>query len=246
MPGSGAFVRSTNGLASGNNLAEAVLHGIYEIVERDAIALWDLRSKSQQAETRIDLATVADLVNRALLDRYEAADFSVMVWDVSSDTRIPAFRCVIVDRHAHARYLPLPAAFGSGCHLDPAMALTRSLTEAAQSRLTCIAGARDDLSRERYRLFQSEEALASQRKRSEEPGVVDMRRHRSSAGATLEEDLHMLRDRLDDAGFESILFVDLSRASLPVSVVRVIIPGMEGATESPDYRPGVRARRLFG
>ncbi|MGW0916489.1 YcaO-like family protein [Streptomyces sp. NPDC002784] len=34
---------------------------------------------------------------------------------------------------------------GSGCHFDPAIALSWALTEAAQSRLTCIAGTRDDL-----------------------------------------------------------------------------------------------------
>ncbi|MEV6424615.1 YcaO-like family protein [Streptomyces sp. NPDC051662] len=34
---------------------------------------------------------------------------------------------------------------GSGRHRDPRIALSRALTEAAQSRLTCIAGTRDDL-----------------------------------------------------------------------------------------------------
>ncbi|MFD9540887.1 YcaO-like family protein [Streptomyces sp. NPDC060022] len=34
---------------------------------------------------------------------------------------------------------------GGGCHSSPAIALTRALTEAAQSRLTAIAGTRDDL-----------------------------------------------------------------------------------------------------
>ena len=38
--GAGFFQATTNGLASGNHWLEAVLHGLYEVVERDAIALW--------------------------------------------------------------------------------------------------------------------------------------------------------------------------------------------------------------
>lgn len=40
--GGGCFVADTNGLASGNHLAEAILHGLCEVIERDATALWTL------------------------------------------------------------------------------------------------------------------------------------------------------------------------------------------------------------
>ena len=36
--GSGCFPASSNGLASGNNIVEATVHGICEVIERDAIA----------------------------------------------------------------------------------------------------------------------------------------------------------------------------------------------------------------
>ncbi|MGJ3558794.1 YcaO-like family protein [Streptomyces sp. INA 01156] len=40
----------------------------------------------------------------------------------------------------------LPVVFaGGGCHTTPVIAMTRAVTEAAQSRLTAIAGTRDDL-----------------------------------------------------------------------------------------------------
>ena len=41
-------------------------------------------------------------------------------------------------------------AAGAGAHADPAIALSRAITEAAQSRLTVIAGARDDISGRLY------------------------------------------------------------------------------------------------
>ena len=41
-------------------------------------------------------------------------------------------------------------AVGAGTHADPAIALSRAITEAAQSRPTVIAGARDDISGRLY------------------------------------------------------------------------------------------------
>ena len=39
-PGSGCFPMTSNGLASGNHVLEAVSHALCEVVERDAVALW--------------------------------------------------------------------------------------------------------------------------------------------------------------------------------------------------------------
>src|SRR5262249_33662805 len=39
-PAHGSFAANTNGLASGNHILEAVSHGIHEVIERDATALW--------------------------------------------------------------------------------------------------------------------------------------------------------------------------------------------------------------
>ena len=44
--GTGCFTMSSNGLASGNHLLEATSHGLCEVVERDAMALWEMRGGS--------------------------------------------------------------------------------------------------------------------------------------------------------------------------------------------------------
>src|ERR1700720_2691194 len=43
--GHGCFTASSNGLASGNRLVEAISHGICEVVDRDATTLWKLRNE---------------------------------------------------------------------------------------------------------------------------------------------------------------------------------------------------------
>ena len=66
----------------------------------------------------------------------------------------------IVDRRADlARRLP--AAMGGGCHPDRGIALSRALTEAAQSRLTLIAGSRDDCPPGHYRELRRLEAITA-------------------------------------------------------------------------------------
>ena len=50
--GTGYFQANTNGLASGNCVLEAVLHGLCELIERDATALWWRRSPEAQASLR--------------------------------------------------------------------------------------------------------------------------------------------------------------------------------------------------
>src|SRR5262245_60305993 len=51
--GSGCFAATTNGLASGNHILEAICHAICEIVERDATTLWYLLDKRGRDATRV-------------------------------------------------------------------------------------------------------------------------------------------------------------------------------------------------
>jgi YcaO-like protein with predicted kinase domain len=247
VPGSGSFLRSTNGLASGNSVAEAVLHGLCELIERDAHSLWQFGGEERMASTRVRLDTVASPGARSLLDKYDEADIDVALWDMTSDLEIPAYRCIITERHTDWRWTPVPACYGAGCHPDPAVALSRALTEAAQSRLAAIAGSRDDLTRAKYHQMQAADGLASHRATAlDDRQPVDVGERPSLAGATVELDLSTTLDRLDARGIDGVLAVDLSRSGWPVSVVRVIAPGLEGPSSSPVYRPGPRAREMAG
>ena len=70
------FLSGTNGLASGNHLAEAVSSAICELVERDAVALWHARSMPERSRCRLDVASIDDEDCRGLLGLYEAAQIA--------------------------------------------------------------------------------------------------------------------------------------------------------------------------
>ncbi|MYZ39967.1 MULTISPECIES: YcaO-like family protein [unclassified Streptomyces] len=131
------FHVTSNGLACGNTMDEAVLHALFEVVERDVLHR-DYTSGGQH-RALIDPRSVDDPYCRDLIDRFLDARMFLEIALVDSAHRIPVCAAYIWSED-------YPVVFaGSGCHRDPHIALSRALTEAAQSRLTCIAGTRDDL-----------------------------------------------------------------------------------------------------
>jgi YcaO-like protein with predicted kinase domain len=54
------FAASSNGLASGNHLLEAISHALCEVVERDSTALWKVAGEEGRRRRRVNLDTVDD------------------------------------------------------------------------------------------------------------------------------------------------------------------------------------------
>jgi ribosomal protein S12 methylthiotransferase accessory factor len=244
-PGSGSLLMSSNGLASGNHLLEAISHGICEVVERDAMTLWHFSSPASKAASRLDLDSVDDPVCRSLLERLAQASLDVIAWEMTSDIGIPAFRCELADRPG-STFRPGPVVSAAGCHPRRAIALSRALTEVAQGRLTLISGARDDIGQHWYddAHVASERAAfwasfeASGARRSFANGV-------SWSALSVEEDVTWEIERLRAAGLAEVLVVDLTKQRFGIPVARVIIPGLEAIHEVPGFCPGQRARRIL-
>lgn len=246
LPGEGCFLASSNGLASGNHPLEAVAHGLYEVIERDATVLWSLREPAEQDGTRLDLASVDDPGCRAVLQRYEAAGVEVAVWDQTSDIGLPAFACEIVDREGH-ELDSTPAAAGMGCHPARGVALLRALTEAAQSRLTAIAGSRDDQLRSAYaRSGDRDELRAHRAELAAQPGVRSFLDVPDLAADTVDADIEDTLGRLRKAGLERVVVVDLRQDGIGLDVVRVVVPGLEHWDDhAEEFLPGARARAVI-
>lgn len=237
----GYFLAGSNGLASGNHLTEAINASLYELVERDAVALWIAQPLRRRAACALDLASVDGPDCRALLARYEAAGIAVRVWNVTTDIAIAAFLCEIRDLSPGDPRRP-SRFHGSGCHADRSVALTRALTEAAQTRLTYIAGIRDDLSPAEYQAAPGDEirdALLDALARETAPGAFAAAPN--FAADDLAEDLRWALGRLAATGIDRVVAVDLTRPDLLIPVVRLVIPGLEWDPHHPNYRPGPRA-----
>ena len=242
--GSGCFVMSSNGLASGNDLNEAALHALCEVIERDATTLWVLGSPEAQARRRIDLDSVDDPTCRLLLGAFARAQVAVGAWDITSDLGIPAFACLIVEEE-RSKLRVLYPTHGMGCHPVREVALSRALTEAAQARLTFISGSRDDSGTEKYRRAQGEQEWARAHERLSGVATRRFRDCLSYPAESVNEDLDLVLSRLTGAGFREALIADLSHEKLGIPVVRAIVPGLEPLYEVPGYLPGARAQHAL-
>lgn len=239
-PGSGCFVAGTNGLASGNHRLEAICHGLAEVIERDATALWNQSDRRSVAERRLDLDSVSDSACREILDRLERADLTTAVWETTSDIGVACYHAMVVDSQRGGHF-----GAGAGCHPARGIALSRALTEAVQVRMTYITGARDDLAPKDY----APPALAEKERHAR--FLIDSQRPQRAfddgptcEAETFEKDLDFMLRRLRAAGIDQVIEVDLTRPDLNLPVVRVVVPGLEGPDDDESYLPGPRARAV--
>lgn len=240
--GTGCFATGTNGLASGNHILEALSSGICEVVERDADALWLHASDAERDRRRLDLESVDDPSCSALLERYRESRIAVEVWDTTSDVGIASLHCRIYEAEDNPNE-PQGSFFGAGCHPSRSVALSRALTEAAQSRLTYISGSRDDIERRDYRRPDDLKPARRHRKPQQAPTLrfqdIPTREH-----DTLDDDLAWELGQLSAAGITQVIAVDLTLPEFNIPVVKVVIPGLEGVPDGPSYVPGARARAV--
>ena len=241
--GSGCFASTSNGLALGNHIVEAVLHGLCEVIERDATSVWEA-SPGRKESSRLDLENVDDGVSRALVDRLQRVGIDVVVWETTSDVGVASFLCEIIDP-ASPLELPLPSFTGMGCHPARGIALCRAITEAVQCRVTYIAGSRDDLFRREYRTTDGRlpggPLYGAYRDSPAARHFVDVPDFR---GDSIHDDFLWVSGRLQAAGFGEQLVVDLTDSEFGIPVVRVVVPGLEGPDDDPDsLRPRAGAPR---
>jgi YcaO-like protein with predicted kinase domain len=235
------YWQSSDGLASGNTIEEATFHALMERVERDAHALWQLLKLPLQQATCIDPNGFGSADILELVEQLTAAELTFRLFDITSDIRVPTFMALLGPAHElrtrTARYVEV--TYGCGTHLSPEHAAIRAITEAAQSRLTYISGARDDVFREVF------DRPLPERVR----GLFDATRRRFDVERRdRAADLIGVLAQLRSAGIHEAFTVSLSDPDLPFAVAKVFVPGLENPEGARRQRLGSRAvvKALFG
>jgi ribosomal protein S12 methylthiotransferase accessory factor len=223
------FLSNTNGLAAGNVIEEAILHGLLEVIERDAISTAQFTHNLGKEL----VLTEEDGYLYELARKFKDAEIELKVWMVHTDTGIPTVIAVTDDVKLKD---PALLVMGAGSHLKPEIAVARAITEAAQSRVVQIQGAREDTDREGFirsvgydRMKRLNGFWFEEGEKISLSGVQDLSR-KSPA-----ENIDLILEKLRGLA-EKVLVVDLSREEVPVPVVRVIIPGFELFTIDRDRK----------
>jgi ribosomal protein S12 methylthiotransferase accessory factor len=122
---------SSNGCAVGGTLAEAVLYGLFEVVERDAFLLaWYSRTRLRL----IGGADDPDLLH--LTDLLAERGLRLRLFDLTSDLGIPTVLATVTAPEEAVREGRAPAlSLATGTHLDPRRALMAAVEETATNAL---------------------------------------------------------------------------------------------------------------
>jgi len=119
------FIACSNGAAAGNTREEAILQGMLELVERDAVALWWYNRLSRPP---FDLTGINDPRIHDTLATYERLGRPIRLLDLTNDLGIPVVAAVSAREFGVSEDILI----GFGAHLDPSIAVMRAICEVTQ------------------------------------------------------------------------------------------------------------------
>ena len=230
------FARAdSNGCAAGSVIEEAVLQGLLELMERDAVALWWYNRLQRRG---VDLNSVDDAYVSALRRHYRELRRELWALNVTSDIGVPTFAAISrrVDKAEE------DIIYGFGAHLDPQIALSRALTEMNQAleSVPTATGAESSLtyrgSRDAVHWWRTVKASdASYLMPNIESGPCRLQDFKNLSSDDLYQDV------LTCVGLASIqaievLVLDQTRPDVNFPVIRVVAPGLRHFW--PRFGPG--------
>lgn len=212
------FRSDTNGLAAGNVMEEAVLHAIYEVIERDALSCAE---KNRSLGRKLIIDKEGPLLD--LLRAFKDNGVIIHLWYLNGKTGVHTVAAAADDTVTKE---PGLLVTGSGTHLNPGIAAFRALTEIAQNRGSWIKGDRENENRRAILERAGYERLKKINKMwfSESRDEISLSEIPDRSTDYIDEDIKTVLEDLKGHA-EHVFVCDLSKTEIPV--VRVVIPGLE-------------------
>ena len=208
----------SNGHAAGNVMEEAILQGLFELIERDAIAIWWYNRLRRPG---VDPAAFGDAASTRLVADAAAGGRRLWAIDITSDLGVPAF-CAVSALDDAAGSQPL---FGFGCHIDPRIALQRAFAESRQMTASIPSVmAAPDKAREVAEWMREATCDAHPYLRPDPAAPPPPPRSVIPSGE-MRADILALRDMLAARGLE-MLAMDQTRPDIGLPVAKVVVPGL--------------------
>jgi len=198
----------SNGCAAGNTLEEAILQALFELIERDATAIWwynklvcpvfDINRVNSDNLSKLDQCLSPD----------DESGHDYWVLDLTSDIGVPVMAAFGKNKSTGGLLM------GFGCHLIPEMAAQRALTELCQLIPIRDQNAApfdfDEIEEGEY-LYGSQTA-----------NHIDYLVEPSS---DIKDDISSIVTRLSEKNMETLV-LNYSRAHIPLFTAKVFVPGL--------------------
>lgn len=218
--------RSTTGLAGGNTREEARASALAEVIERCCHREFLALGPAERAARRLDpdLLGHADPGNASLVERIAAAGLHLDLFDITNRFEVTAVRALLYGTSS-GQPVAFPAV-GHGAHLCPVTAAQRAITEAAQARLSCIAGNRDDIRPSHYRGADLSNWLLALHKGMDLAGQRCGLDRPDDSTDSPQGDAELMIRRILEKGAGPLVEIDLTRPDLGVPVVKIVAPAV--------------------
>jgi ribosomal protein S12 methylthiotransferase accessory factor len=212
--------RVSGGTGAGASEEDAVRVALLELIERDAVSEWQQLGQAEEAGASLDLATVPFDWFQAWRERLRTLRIELEAFQLKAIVSVPAFMCVIGGTE---EFGPAYRRFsGTAAHPSAEQALFKALAEALQSRLTLIAGVRDDILPAYYKRH----STSRKSPHWPQPGT------RTWAPADSPGDLIGWAEDLAGQGYRQIAIKRLDQNLDGIAVVKAFVPGLGSLTRT--------------
>lgn len=225
---------NSNGCAAGTSYVDATVQGLYELIERDSTALWWY---SRCSRPQVNLESFNDPFFLRWREMYRKHNRDVWILDLTSDLGIPVFASISARNDKPVQDILI----GLGCNADPAIAISRAITEMNQFFPAVIDvdkkgnGYRYD---DPTQMDWWKNALLKDHPYLLPEGEKYFKDYLHAPSQSLGEELNYTVNKLENRDIE-VSVMNQTRLDIGVPVVRVIAPGLRHFW--PRYAPG----RLF-
>ena len=215
-------IADSNGCAAGNTLEEAILQAFYELVERDAFAIWWYNRIQAPA---VELSSFNEEYLVTASEYYRQRERDLWMLDVTADIAIPTF--VAVSRRMNSDSEDI--IYGAGTHSHPEIAALRAVCELNQ----CLSWLPNEVYESNQPKIDDPIALHWwQSARVDEcKWLTPSDQIRTATDYTvrdsedMRDDIEHCRAKVEAKGLE-FLVLNQTRPDIGMPVVRVIVPGM--------------------
>ena len=204
------MVCDSNGCASATDEEQAILSGLLELVERDAVALWWYNRVRRPAVSVTGLSPAIDLLVKFFAER----DRSVHVLDLTTEFRIPVYAAISMTAAGEAPVV------GTAAGPDASSAIWKALAECAAT-----LEALDTFSGEAQTPDEHAQLRWFRTANGQDCGYLLPSGESLQEPATGTVSLSTAVTRLDEAAVDSF-FIRLTRPELGSPTVRVLAPGL--------------------
>jgi ribosomal protein S12 methylthiotransferase accessory factor len=216
---------STVGLGAGTSLAGAALQALLEVIENDATVMVDLFGLRRRLARSISYTAGHHAELDEAVARVEDAGLQCFFVKVESSIAVSTVAAFLTSPPSVVENLGMRTFVGFACRLSAEQAALAALLEAVQSRVTQMAGSRDDMTPAQY----SQQPIGLTPPAGKPVRLDCISGFNSEDMATPQDQLRYILPILVEAGATEIVLVPLGAVGSDVRIVRALVTGLQSA-----------------